>query len=166
MTCDQVLKEAQRLRHEAKDPAAAERALQRLLARDLDPIERVRACTELGITQRSLGQLAESEQTLQEVVRERGMADKFGASAAYQLIWTTWSRDRGSALDVADALARDATDESSRLHARWAGAMLADELGDSVRARADYNALIAACADRPEYFGIVKDVRARLQKSR
>ena len=156
--------ESRRLQYEAKDPAAAERVLRRLLARDLDPTQRAVALTEMGIMQRNRGDQAASEKTLGDIVRERGMTDQVGAGAAYQLIWTTWSRDRRDALGVADALARDASDEGTRLYARWAAAMLAAELGDTVRARADYRALVADCGDREAFQGIVKDVRSRLDR--
>jgi hypothetical protein len=73
-----------------------------------------------------------------------------------------WQRDRTEALGIADGLARDAGSESTRLSARWTAAMLADELGNRARARADYQALLRDCSGNAQHDWIVADVKKRL----
>ncbi len=164
MSNQELLAEVARLQFKGNDLPAAEVALRQLLARDLDADERANAQTQLGMLQRQRNDLHGSEQTLQGVVDARGMRDKTGAWAAYQLAWTMRERDPRAALGVADALAQQAGDEGMRTRARWAAARFCEEVGDVARARADYAALLAVCGDSKEYADVAKDIRYRLEQ--
>lgn len=122
------------------------------------------ALTELGILQREGGDIEASISTLQGVVEAEGLGTEVGAEASYHLIWSTWRQDRNAALRLADSVARDALgSETVRMHARWSAAMLAEEIGDFVRARTDYASILRDCADRQQYQGVVRDVRMRVE---
>jgi len=162
LTPETMLAEVRRLQYESKDPTAARQALDLLLERNLDPQQRAKAQIQLGILQRNGDETAAAEATLRGVVQSQGLNSDVGADAGYQLIWTVWKRDRREALGIADGVARDAPTEGGRIHARWSAAMLAHELNDLGRARADYAAILRDCEGRAEFAGIVKDVRQRL----
>jgi hypothetical protein len=160
----ELLAEVGRLQWKGGDLVAADAALRQLLARDLGPDERATARTQLGMLQRQRHDLLGAERTLRAVVDERGMRDKAGGQAAYQLAWTLRERDPAAALGVADALAQQADEVGTRTRARWTAARLAEELGDVARARADYQALLATCGDSKELADVAKDARYRLDR--
>jgi tetratricopeptide (TPR) repeat protein len=164
MDDQELLAEVGRLQWKGADLAEAEVALRQLLARDLDADQRANALTQLGMLQRQRKDMPGSERTLQAVVDERGMRDKAGSWAAYQLAWTLRERDPSAALGVADALAQQAGDAGMRTRARWTAARLSEEVGDVARARADYEALLLVCGDGKEFADVAKDIRYRLER--
>ncbi|MBL8728142.1 MAG: hypothetical protein JNM25_06910 [Planctomycetes bacterium] len=164
MSDQELLAEVGRLQWKSVDLGEAEVALRQLLARDLDADQRANALTQLGMLQRQRKDVAGSERTLQAVVDDRGMRDKAGSWAAYQLAWTMRERDPSAALGVADALAQQAGDAGMRTRARWTAARLAEETGDVARARADYEALLGVCGDSKEFADVAKDIRFRLDR--
>lgn len=157
----ELLREVQTLLNE-KDLATADAALRELTARQLDGDTRDHAAIQLGLLQRQRGEHEAAARTLQAVVDARGMRDKAGAWAGYQLAWTLRERDPAGARHVAERLSTEAADAGTRFRARWTAARCSEELGDVARARADYGALLAELGDGKEFADVVKDVRWRL----
>jgi hypothetical protein len=164
MSNQELLAEVGRLQWKDSDVAGADAALQQLLARDLEPQERAQALTQLGMLQRQRHDLDGAEHTLRAVVDEHGMRDKTGAWAGYQLAWTLAERNPVAALGVADAVAQQADSDGMRTRARWTAARMAEMSGDAVRARADYQAILAVVGDDKEFADVAKDIRYRLEQ--
>lgn len=159
----ELLHEVQTLLN-GKDLAAADAALRELTARELDGDTRDHASIQLGLLQRQRGEHEAAARTLQAVVDARGMRDKAGAWAGYQLAWTLRERDPAGARHVAERLSTEAADAGTRVRARWTAARFSEELGDVARARADYGTLLAELGDGKEFADVVKDVRWRLSQ--
>ena len=159
----ELLHEVQTLLN-GKGLAAADAALRELMARELDGDTRDHASIQLGLLQRQRGEHEAAARTLQAVVDARGMRDKAGAWAGYQLAWTLRERDPAGARHVAERLSTEAADAGTRFRARWTAARFSEELGDVARARADYGALLAELGDGKEFADVVKDVRWRLSQ--
>ncbi|HEX5050999.1 MAG TPA: hypothetical protein VFZ65_04445 [Planctomycetota bacterium] len=164
---DALRNQAWQLMKAGDDPAGAVQRLQMLLERELTPERRVEITTELGMMQRSLGGkegLEASARTLQSVIDAQGMQSRLGVAAAHQLIWTLSKSDPARALAVADAATRSAgATPEQRINSRWAAAIVSQQLGDVVRARADYQGLLRDLAGQPDQQKLVADIERRLR---
>jgi hypothetical protein len=156
--------QAQRLMNKDRDLVGARRLLEHLLARDLEPLERVEVLTDRGAAERGLGDHAASERTLREAMHLGGTDTEQGVAAGYHLVWTLSRAEQpGQALRLADdLLAARGLSSTMRPWMRWAGARLALQTGDTARARADYRALLDDVEGNAAYEQIAKDAMTNL----
>lgn len=144
--------------------AEARRVVEAALTRPLEPDDRARALTQLGMIHRSSGDFAASATALEQVVAEFGMESPRGSEAAYQLIWTrSKSGDQTAATQLAYRLAQ-ATNlpEATRIQARWAAAITLSAGGDPARGRAEFAAILRELDGREEHHKLLEDIRRRL----
>lgn len=166
---DDALLQSSRVAMKAGNAEDAVRRLETLLQRPLTPEKRSDLMMELGMhyrTQATEASLAASNRTLQAVIDSQGIGSRVGVAAANQLAWTCLAqKDASRALAHAEAAARSsgATPEQ-RIHARWTAAIAAQSLGDRVRARSDFQALLRELEGQPNYEWLVADIRERLQR--
>lgn len=163
MSDSELLAEASRLGHKGEDPATAARLLEQLLARSLQPAQRVEAMTQLGMAQREADP-AKSIATLQSAVALAGADSQAGAWASFQLIWSAQRQgDHALALGAAEAALRSpGLHAKMRPNARWALASAAIEVGDLNRARSELQSLREAHGSDPELAKITADLERRL----
>ena len=150
----------------AGDLEGAIERLQVLLGRQLTPETRAEVMTELAMLQRQQGKEGRdaATRTLQAVIDTRGMGDRLGVAAAQQLVWTLAKEDPARALTIADGVVRSAgATPEQRFTGRWAAAIVAQQLGDTVRARADFQALLREIDGQPGQEKLVDDIRRRLE---
>lgn len=151
------------------DVNAAVQGLGILLERSKTPEQRAQVLIDLGTLQRMQGGehgLTASVKSLQTVLDEQGIESKFGLGAARELVWTcSAQKDHAAALRFAESIVRSArATADQRIHARWAAAMMVGSLGDTNRARADYQSLLREIEGLPNYEKLVEDIRGRLNK--
>lgn len=149
------------------DGAAAVRALELLAQRATDPAARDTARTDLATMQRLCGgeaMLAASAQNLRAVLDANGIGSERGVAAAAQLVYTLGAQgEPQAALQQAEAVVGSpATTEWTRAELRMTAADLRQQLGDPVRARADYEALLRDIDGKADFAKLAKEVRARL----
>ena len=158
----ELFAEAQRLRRQ--NPAAARQALEHLLTRAQAPEDRAKALSLLGQLHRSRGDLASSERVLQEALNTVGGVEQ-DPWLGYELALTVAAGgDHVRALALGESVVRSPdVHEWTRLHGQWVTATMAHELGDTVRARTEYQAILAACGETQRYEWLVRDVTGRLQ---
>ncbi len=166
---DEALQNSARVAMKGGDSEDGLRRLDALLQRSLTPEKRAEVMTELGMLYRNQGTkeaLASSARTLQSVIDAQGMESQLGVAAASQLVWTcSAQKDPGRALAFAEAAARSvAATPDQRINARWAAAVMTQQLGDPVRARTDYQNLLREIDGQPNYGKLALDIRLRLEK--
>lgn len=162
----ELLQEARRLQ-KGGDLAAAQQRLQALLQRALTPDERGRAQMELGMVLRSRGDAesrAAAAAMFQSVVDANGLGSELGSQAGLQLVWThTKGEDAAAGMSQAQLLVTTrGVPEEIRRNARWATGILAQGMGDAVRARTEYESLLREMDGQPEQAKLVADIRRRL----
>jgi hypothetical protein len=167
---DELLRGARRAMNsgDPRDGEDAMRQLEALLQRPLTPGKRAEVMTALGVQYRTQGteaSLAASHKALQSVIDSQGIGSSAGVEAAYQLVWTcNAQRDASRALAHADAAARSSgATPAQRINARWAAAIMAQQLGDRGRARSDFQGLLPELEGQPMYEKLVADIQERLR---
>lgn len=146
------------------DIVEARRTVESALTRALEPDDRARALTQLGMIHRSTGDFAASTATLDQVVAEFGIESPRGSEAAYQLIWThSKAGNQTAATELAYRLAQ-ATNlpEATRIQARWAAAITLSAGGDPARGRAEFAAILRDFDGREVHHKLLEDIRRRL----
>ncbi|MCU0865535.1 MAG: hypothetical protein MUC36_17255 [Planctomycetes bacterium] len=163
MSDGELLDEARRLTQKGGAPATAVGLLEQLLARTLEPAQRVEAMTELGMAQRERDP-ARSIATLQSAIELAGADSPAGAWASFQLIWSAQRQgDHALALGAAEmALRNPGLNAKLRLNARWALASAAIEVGDLNRARSELQCLRDTGGSDPELTKLTADLERRL----
>ncbi|MCC7398586.1 MAG: hypothetical protein IT455_16065 [Planctomycetes bacterium] len=149
------------------DGAVAVQALELLAQRATDPATRDTARTELATMQRLRGgeaMLAASAQNLRAVIDANGIGSERGVAAAAQLVYTLGAQGQHqAALQQAEAIVGSpAASEWARAELRMTAADLWQQLGDPVRARADYEALLRDLDGKADFAKLATAVRARL----
>lgn len=142
---------AERDLYVAHDAYAACRVLERVLARDLEPDERLRALTHLGAAQRSLGAFEASVATLEKVLEVSGIEEERGAHAGFQLMWTQrLAGDLRSAIHTGEALVAQGRLRSGLGAATHrALGLFAREVGDIPRSRQEFERALEVSRDDP-----------------
>ncbi|MCA8948036.1 MAG: tetratricopeptide repeat protein [Planctomycetes bacterium] len=168
MSLAELQREADRLQKKAGDLAAARRVLEFALERPLAPGDRAALQARLGSIARRAGDGRTAEIALSRAIDVLGTTNDDGAWAAYELALT---RSEGGDHAAALALGRRFADQPNvsewiRRHGRWVVATELDALGDRARARSEYEAILAACADDRKYDWLVTDVQQRLASLR
>jgi tetratricopeptide (TPR) repeat protein len=163
MSDTELLEEARRLGQKGNDPAAAAALLQQLLARNLQPAQRVDAMTQLGMAQREQD-AAQSIATLQSAIALAGADSPAGAWASFQLLWSARRQgDHAMAIGAAEAALRSpGLNAKLRPTARWALASAAIDGGDVNRARIELQSLRNEGSGNPEVAKIVTELEQRL----
>ncbi len=162
----ELLQESRRLQ-KGGDSAAAQQRLQTLLQRALTPEERGRAQTELGMLLRNRGDDASrtaARSMFQAVVDANGLASEIGSQAGLQLVWTDAKGDDAArGLAQAELLVNTPGVPAEIVrNARWATGVLAQGLGDTVRARVEYEALLRDLQGQVGQEKLIEDIRRRL----
>lgn len=162
----ELLHEALRLQ-KVGDAAAAQQRLQALLQRPLTPEQRGRAQTELATLLRNRGDadsVAAAVAMFQSVVDTHGLASEIGSQAGLQLVWTD-VKGNGAARGLAQAqLLVETPGVPAEIvrNARWATGIMAQNLGDTVRARAEFASLLRDLDGMAGQEKLIEDIRRRL----
>ncbi|MCB9886831.1 MAG: hypothetical protein H6838_15165 [Planctomycetes bacterium] len=162
----QLLQEARRMQ-KGGDSAGAQQRLEALLQRALTLEARGRAQTELGMLLRSRGDaesVAAARSMFQAVVDANGLASELGSQAGLQLVWgDAKGDDTARGLAQAELLVNTPGVPAEIVrNARWACGILAQSLGDPVRARSEYETLLRDLQGQPGQEKLIEDVRRRL----
>ena len=167
MSDEEVKQLAQRLTKD-RDLAAARKALDRLLGRDLEPAERSEVLTQLGMVQRANKDFEGSAATLREAIRVVGLDSPTGVQAGMQLAWTlSKTEDYAGALRVAEDVMRVPSSEGPmRTNMRWGVGVLSALDGDVARARAEFETVVREAQSNPNLAGLAKDAARRLDQLR
>jgi tetratricopeptide (TPR) repeat protein len=164
---DQELRQEARRLEKGGDNMAAQQRLETLLQRALTPENRARAQTELGMLLRNRGDaesVASAVAMFQSVIDANGLASEVGSQAGLQLVWTdAKGSDAGRGMAQAELLVRTpgVPIEIVR-NARWATGILAQNLGDTARARSEYESLLRDLQGQTGQEKLVEDIRRRL----
>lgn len=150
------------------DYESAARALQLVVERASTPMARAAALTDLGMLQRLHGGdegLSASVRSLRAVVDAHGVDSAPGVTASLEMIWSlSGQQDHAGALQCAQAVAGSrAASAEQRLDARWAAAIMTQNLGDRVGARAAYEQLLREIDGRPDQAKRAGEIRRRLE---
>jgi tetratricopeptide (TPR) repeat protein len=151
LTNDELIALARRRLYTDKDYVRARRSLELLLSRDLEPEERVRAQTQLGITHRSLGDHESSIEVLREALDASSVDEGPGVEAAFQLMWShKYAGDNASAARVGEQIVRGKHGQKITLVVthRTLG-MIAKEEGDLAQARRELETSLRLAGNDP-----------------
>ncbi len=164
---EEVKSAAQRLAKSGNLPGARE-ALERLLARELEPEAKSEVLTQLGMAQRAGKDFEGSATTLREAIRVVGLDSPQGVQAGMQLAWTlSKTEDYNSALRVAEDVIRVPSSAGQlRTNMRWGVGVLSALEGDSARARAEFETVIRDAEENPGLVKLAEDARRRLEELR
>lgn len=161
-----LMQEARRL-EKGGNSLAAQQRLETLLQRPLGPEEKARVQTELGMLLRNRGDaqsVAAAVTLFRSVVDANGLASEVGSQAGYQLVWVdAKGGDASRGLAQAELLVRTPGVPAEIVrHARWATGILAQSLGDTQRARTEYETLLRDLQAQTGQEKLIEDLRRRL----
>ena len=149
------------------DSAGAQQRLEALLQRALTLEARGRAQTELGMLLRSRGDaesVAAARSMFQAVVDANGLASELGSQAGLQMVWgDAKGDDTARGLAQAELLVNTPGVPAEIVrNARWACGILAQSLGDPVRAREVRAGLLRDHPTDPDALALAAQIAAHL----
>ena len=167
MSDDELLRSAREIQERGGGTVVPIRRLEALLGRSLSTEQRVEAMTQLAIMRRIQGTpegLESSERSLQEIISRHGADSRHGLQATYQLIWTVSARQEPArGLELARRYAQSPLATlAERQQGRWAVAIMLQQIGDSVRARSEFEQLLREVDGQPQRQALADDIRRRL----
>ena len=171
MTTEHLIRSARQLRKSVEDRPQAIRRLEAALQREMTADRRAEVMMTLGVWHREMNTphaLAASARTFQSVIDRHGEVSEQGQDAVYQLIWTVSQQDNHQrGLELARA-AKQNTGASAiyRMKARYAEAVMIEELGNKEQAFTIYRALLAEIQlDDPSMDSIARNIDQRMRSS-